>query len=549
MNMEKQNETNRLNRLPACAAEYIRTVIKKMRYRRKIRRDVMAELTSHFEDEIKDLTSDEQKLQKSRPIIAGFGDARLLAVLLRRAKKRCRPLWRKVVVRSFQGVGVVVLYILICFAPLLVGRPNISINYADWLTDHSRAGRPESQNAYLYYDKAVAAVVKMPDWLGRNGVQWPAYFDDIEMQQFSQWLKQNNKALDLLKEGTTKPHYWPVYKLTYTDRKRGFIEVLLFHNLVIENLSEYRTLAYALNWRSRYKAYRGDIKSALEDCICLGKFGRHQEGKGLLIEQLVGIAIEAMAYESLSMILEKVDVDADTLKSIQGQLQNEYIRAQSIFNLNGEKVFLYDYIQRTFTDDGKGGGRMLARGAPVAVGDWKTGLWRFVSLSYPDRRAVTAKVDTYFNLAQQSINETPWQVHQKGEPGELKEVVKDSFFLKLLAPAPSKLRQVGWRTKTMRSAMLTVLALNRYQKENGRYPNNLCTLVELGYLKDMPNDPFSGSTLVYRKTEQDFILYSLGENLQDNGGQIARDDEGKVQRWADEGDWVFWPLAKSQIIQ
>lgn len=545
--MEKQNETNRLNRLPACAAEYVRSVIKKMRYRRKIRRDVLAELTSHFEDELKDLTSDEQKRQKSRQIIGEFGDAKLLAVLLRRAKKRCRPLWRKALVRSFQGVGVVILYILICFAPLIVGRPNISINYADWLTDRSRAGRPESQNAYLYYDKAVAASVKMPDWLGRNGVKWPAYFDDSEMQQFSQWLNDSNKALDLLKEGTSKPYYWPVYKLTDTDRKRGFVDVLLVDALVIDNLSEYRTLAYALNWRSRYKAYKGDIKSALDDCICLGKFGRHQEGKGLLVEQLVGIAFEAMAHESLAMILEKADVGADTLKSIQGQLQNEYIRAHNIIDVEVEKVFLYDYIQRTFTDDGTGGGRMLARGAPVAAGDLKSGLWKFVSLSYPDRRQVTAKVDQYFNLAAQSIDQTPWQVHQKGEPGELNELVKDSFFLKLLAPAHGKLRQVGWRTKTMRSGLLTVLALQRYQKVTGQYPNNLCTLVELGYLEDMPNDPFSGAPLVYRKTEQNFILYSLGQNLQDDGGLVVRDDEGKIKRWTDEGDLVFWPVPKFKI--
>lgn len=542
--MAKRHKQTDLQGLPSCAAEFIRLVIKKMRYRRKVREDVRAELASHFEDKLKGCASDEEREQKARQIIGGFGDVKLLAVLLRRAKKRCRPLWRKAVVRSFQAVGVVILYILMCFAPLLVGRPNISVNYVEWLKEQGRAGRPESQNAYQYYNKAIAAAVKMPEWLGRNGVEWPAYFNDIQMQQFSRWLKENNKALELLKEGTKKPHYWPVYKLTDTDRKRGLVDTLF-----IENLSEYRKLAHALNWRSRYKAYRGDIKSALDDCIYLGKFGRHQEGKGLLIEQLVGIAIEAMAYESLSMILEKVDVDADTLKSIQGQLQNEYIRAQSIFNLDGEKVFLYDYIQRTFTDDGKGGGRMLARGAPVAVGDWKTGLWRFVSLSYPDRRAVTAKVDKYFNLAQQSINETPWQVHQKGESGELKEVVKDSFFLKLLAPAPGKLRQVGWRTKTMRSAMLTVLALHRYQKENGRYPNNLCTLVELGYLKDMPNDPFSGAPLVYSKTEKDFILYSLGVNLQDDDGQVVRDQKGRVRRWADEGDWVFWPLAKSQIIR
>ena len=79
-------------KLPGCAEEYIKLIIKKMRYRRKVRQDVREELTAHFEDELKDCATDEDKEQKARQLIAGFGDVKLLAVLLRRAKKRCRPL-------------------------------------------------------------------------------------------------------------------------------------------------------------------------------------------------------------------------------------------------------------------------------------------------------------------------------------------------------------------------------------------------------------------------------------------------------------------------
>ena len=52
----------------------------------------------------------------------------------------------------------------------------------------------------------------------------------------------------------------------------------------------------------------------------------------------------------------------------------------------------------------------------------------------------------------------------------------------------------------------------------------------------------SDKPLVYKKTDDGFILYSIGEDFKDDGGQIARDDEGKIKRYADEGDWVFWPV-------
>jgi hypothetical protein len=545
--MKKGHKQTDFKSLPTSAAEFIKLVIQKMRYRKKVRRDVQAELEAHFEDELKDCKTDEQREQKAQQLVTEFGDVKLLAILLRRAKKRCRPLWRKAVVRSFQAVGIVILYILICSAPLVLGRPKISVNYADWLNDRGRAGRAESQNAYPYYERAVAASVKMPELLIESKVKWPADFNDVQKQQFSQWLSENNEALDLLIQGTRKPHYWPVYTVTETDLNKGtnsFIPVLI-DAILMENLAEYRTLARALNWRSRYKAYEGNVESALDDCVSLVKFGRHQQGKGLLIEQLVGIAIEALAYGSISVILEKADVPADTLKNIQEKLQDEFAGDRKVINLDGEKAFMYDYIQRTFTDDGSGGGRMLARGAPLAVGDWKSGLWRFATLSYPDRREVTRMVDRYYELAGQLLDETPLQLERTDESEKLGEIAGKSFLMKILAPAHDRIVNLCWRVKTHRIAILTILALERYERDKGEYPENLCILVELGYLKEMPNDPYSDGPLVYKRTDESFVLYSLGENLCDDGGQVFRDDEGKIKKWASEGDWVFWPVPKS----
>ncbi len=549
--MKEQKDTKTgFSELPVCATGFIDCVIKKMRYRKKVRRDVQAELTAHFEDELKDCKTDEQREQKARQLISGFGDVKLLAILLRRAKKRCRPMWRKAVVRGFQAVGIVILYILICFAPLLIGRPKISVNYADWLNEQGRAGRTESENAYPYYEKAVATSVKMPGLLIESKVQWPADFNDVEMQQLTQWLSENSDAFNLLVQGTKKPYYWSVYTLAETDLNKNIMGVIpvLIDSILMKNLNEYRTLARALNWRSRYKAYEGNVELALEDCVSLVKFGRHQQGKGLLIEQLVGIAVEALAHGSISVIIEKADVPSDTLKNIQDQLQAEFADTQNIINLDGEKAFLYDYIQRTFTDDGKGGGRMLVRGAPLAVGDWKSGLWRFVTLSYPDRREVTAKVDQYYQLAEQVFDETPWQARQEDESEKYMEIAGDSFLLRITAPAHGRIVQLEWRVKTMRLGLLTVLALARFEKEKGRYPENLSRLVELGYLKEMPNDPYSDGPLVYKKTDDSFILYSLGENLSDDGGRVAHLDDGRIKKWASEGDWVFWPVPESEVV-
>ena len=539
--MNKQKHTERqFCDLPACAAEFIRLVVKKMRYRKKVRRDVQAELITHFEDELKDCKTDSERDQKARQLIAGFGDVKLLAILLRRAKKRCRPMWRKAVVRSFQVVGVIILYILICFAPL-VGRPKISVNYVDWLNDKAKAGREELENAYPYYKKAVEAYVEMPDGFYWNRLKWPDDLNDVDIRIFLKGINDNKKALDFLIEGNKRPHYWPVYSATEDELSRGIIDAVL-----IKHFSEYRSLVFALGWRSLYKAYKGDIDSAFDDCVSFVRFGSRQQGKGLFYEQTAGVAFGAYAHNVIWTIIEKVDVPADTLKNLQEQLQAEYARYHSLINLEMEKVFSYDYIQRSFTDDGKGGGRMLARGAHLAVGDWKTGLWRFVSLSYPDRREMTAKVDQYFELFAGLLDVTPWQLHQKGGPGEWDEIARNSLWLKVTASAYGRAGEISWRMKTDRTALLTVLALQRYEKDNGEYPENLHALVESGYLEKLPMDPYSDGPLVYKKTDKSFILYSYGENLSDDGGKLGLGRDDKPRMWEDDGDWVFWPIPKSQ---
>ena len=156
-----------------------------------------------------------------------------------------------------------------------------------------------------------------------------------------------------------------------------------------------------------------------------------------------------------------------------------------------------------------------------------------------------AIIERYFEQARILLGKTPWRLQVEGESRKWDEIGKESIMLQLLGPAHGRVGQLGWRTKTMRLGLLTVLALARYEKEKSEYPEGLDVLVEAGYLKDIPNDPYSDSTLVYKKTDKSFILYSLGENLSDDGGQVARRDDGVIKQWASDGDWVFWPVPKS----
>ena len=154
--MEKRKESEtKFNLLPACVAEYIKLVIKKMRYRRKVQQDVQAELAAHFDDELKNCTTDEEKEQKAQQLITEFGDVKLLAVLLRRVKKRCRPLWRTIIARTFQAAGIIILSLILYVVWFFSGKPVVTIDYVAELNRMVRPVADENLNAAPFYKEAA----------------------------------------------------------------------------------------------------------------------------------------------------------------------------------------------------------------------------------------------------------------------------------------------------------------------------------------------------------------------------------------------------------
>jgi len=546
--------------LPEEARAFIRHVIRKMRYRKKVRAEVQAELVAHFEDELRDCRTQPQREERARRLIESFGDAKLLGVLCRRAKKRCRPLWAKAVVRGLQVLGIVFAYSLICCGRLFIGVPTVKVDYVASLSEQVRQGRDESLNAKPYFDEAGKLADAQPfvyEILTDRQSWWPGDMNEPQRQAVAELLENGTEAFDLLSQGATKPGYWTDYRpqAGRTERASGqgpsldiaaqglTADVLAG---VMPSLSHYKKLARKLALRAPWRAWQGDVEGACEDCLSLHRIGWHMEGQGLLIEQMVGIAIEGLARGTIFTIVEKADVPAGLLGSMQQKLQEQFCGQDAVVRLEAEKIFWYDYVQKTFTDDGAGRGRPLKAALPLVAGDWKGGLLGLVTFSYPGRREMIRKIDEFYEETERLLRQTPWQAGRGDEAEKLREIATDSFLLGAVADSAVRLGHLAWRTRTGRRALVAILAVLRYQKDKGVYPDDLDALLAAEYIREIPIDPYSGRPLGYRKTADGFLLYSWGVNLKDDGGQLGTNRQGKPRMWAPNGDWVFWPVAQAQ---
>ena len=92
-----------------------------------------------------------------------------------------------------------------------------------------------------------------------------------------------------------------------------------------------------------------------------------------------------------------------------------------------------------------------------------------------------------------------------------------------------------------RQMMIAAIALKRYQLRHGIYPEDLTALTP-GFLAAVPRDPVDGQPLRFRREgENSFLLYSVGENAEDDGGNpMSANPNSKSLGMRAGRDWV-WP--------
>jgi hypothetical protein len=96
--------------------------------------------------------------------------------------------------------------------------------------------------------------------------------------------------------------------------------------------------------------------------------------------------------------------------------------------------------------------------------------------------------------------------------------------------------------ETAKRLLVTAIALKRYHLQHGTYPASLNEMVP-NYLKEVPMDPMDGKPLRYRlRPDGDFLLYSVGEDGEDNGGDPSPIENRTIRDWLTARDAV-WPRA------
>jgi len=526
--------------LPQAAADYIRLVTKKVGYKRKVRNEIRDELIAHFEDALAQFTDPAEREQKAKDLIAEFGDPKLVATLARRAKKRCRPTWVKTMIRSFQILLLACAAFIIWF---LTGSPKIQVDYLARLNEIVKPIPDESLNAAPFYHQAVKLITLEPNELKKTHHRYSQL--DPNLQIIAQnWVNENQKAMDIMRQGFSKPYLWE----NYSEPNNVVL------NISMPNLSKYRSFAYLFRYEAMISAQQGNFDKAADDLIGMFKLGRQQKGDKTFVEQLVGIAIQAVSMGTARDIASTYDLPQPVLHKLKNEF--EAIAAPDPYRVSykAERMFMEDEIQRSFTD-GLLGSHLYMKHVVKLVemtnsrGDNWMPLFivgRPSMLYHPGKETTKAQLEKAAWLMDEMFALSPGQIYAKklDYDSQVRSLAGNNYFLQFLMPAVAKVNEMSYRCKMEYQATDTILALLIYKQQKGQYPAQLEELLKEDYIKDLPQDSFGTGPLIYKRTADSFILYSIGLNYTDDGGKIEKDKDSKPQMWSNKADTVFWPVSK-----
>jgi hypothetical protein len=379
---------------------------------------------------------------------------------------------------------------------------------------------------------------------------------DVECEYIGRWIEQNEAAWQEFVAGSAKSYCYRPY--TYDPNH----EDKSIWNIITPPLGPLRKLIMMGVWRSRIERDQGRLQQSIEDCLAVARSAVHWQGKGTIVEQLTGLSISNLGHEEILNILADRKLSAAELQRLYEQLSQIYPENYPLLNMESERLAFMDVVQHSFTDGGPGGGHLIPGSwneytdlSPLSSDDRDKRifmpLYTALSMAHARRDATIDKANEIYGLQSKLVRMTPYQRHVSNIKTP-DEIMYDSwqnyrfFLIQIFMPATVRVSELVYRGKMYQDSTLTVLALLRWQLQKDQYPAALDELVAAGFLKELPKDPYSDKPLVYKKTDDDFTLYSIGPNFKDDGGEVAI-AHGRPQKWGTDeaGDIVFWPVSKS----
>jgi len=415
---------------------------------------------------------------------------------------------------------------------------------------------PDKENAAIIYNQLLETYddgdlePNLPDpnfYAYDMALQEPWSGEDYP--ELAKWLKERQTIIATLLEASQKEKCrFPIVADT----------AALGQHMNI--FSPMRSWAYLLRYAANNDLAEGRPDHAVEKQIALLQMANHLCQQTTTLFLLTGIAIEDLALENMNSFIVQGQPASEHL----GLIENKYAEIKHNWKsdlpgiLEGEKLLMKSLLAM-FYETNPNGKTRLSRNPTAALRALSPQIPQEIPpLTYWQRKLVKAgTILGWFFLpstpekAGKIIDHSYEKLYEMAEPdfGWQKEpkgfsITSIRFNFRFLTrslvdmsyPVHYGLHDIYLRCTADKRGSRILIALRRYKNKQGHWPESLEDIKPLADDKIF-TDPLNGSSFVYKLTNENFILYSIGKN--------NIDDDGRRDRWNKEktgaDDWLIWP--------
>ncbi len=343
-----------------------------------------------------------------------------------------------------------------------------------------------------------------------------------------------NPALEELRQASQRP-----YARLPLDYEKGFGVV----GDLLPWLANEKRCAQFLQLRILAELEAGQSEPALDDIKLSLRVTDAIRDQPFLISHLVRVAMQSIAMQPIYEGLAQHRWNDAQLAELEAALATQDFLADFQLAMRGERTCAIDEFET----------QRLTR--EIKFSTWEndaelsvTNSLRWMPSAYFYRTELAfARMYEHFvlplaDLTNRMVSIATYRAGQKDFQEETNHL--SAYKIQALLAFPSVSKSIIRFASIQSSADLARVgcALERYRLAHGEYPETLDALAPQ-FIERLPRDIIGGQPLRYHRTDDGkFVLYSVGWNETDEGGQVALKKNGAEDR--ENGDWVWQYPAK-----
>jgi len=378
---------------------------------------------------------------------------------------------------------------------------------------------PSGENAADYIMQAIARL-RIPPSKEKEQVPLLDAFrllprrqslDDQTKSALVKLVDDNTDALHLLEQAARIEHCRYAIDLTSRD------------NMRVPSISGFNNIVGLLCFKAALHMEQTEVGPAVDATICAYRTAGSLAKEPVVISRALGRVCQLRATGILERILSRTSVDAGQLEHLEQTLATAYDPNGLEHTFISEQCFMLDNFRRSMSLSSIPPSENLSfvRFQMARI----SGAVDLAEIRYIDW------IDRYLTVIRlphrervQAVTDIQRERNRLGDQQVLLHTIMPAFYGFIMSDVENLAQLLTART---------ALAIERYRLASGQLPGQLTDLVPT-YLEHVPEDPFDGQPLRYRRLEKGYVVYSIGRDVRDNGGtELVSGQKGLRQPDAD----------------